>query len=727
MNDILSKQINGALSNAIFNQVKKLGVNIPSPTLQRVVSRVAEQMSVLVTTSVTKQTNFNITNIPQNTIGIKNPVNILTGNLGSTGLTNNLNNILLTQLSGQLTNQMVVLLQKELTGVLPASVLNVISVNNIVNSVIQIITPTINSSITTVLGSVAESIFSRGQSIPKLLPTNTAQYSSGIAGKYLSQAGNFNINNTANQEKLIVTKKGFTDPNANYPTKEYTGISEVNKLAQGEVRGTIVQDKNKTRMTGAKLPGGDSWEQPESPYKGEYPYNKVTQSESGHVIEMDDTPGAERLHIYHKSGTFVEIDVNGSITKRAVGSSYEIIDKNGKIAIAGKADISVSGACNIFVGNDANIEVEGDTNLICHNDITAQAGGKMNLSATEEINIASKIINIQAYDTLNQKANVAYNMHSSNVIHMHSNVAIQVQTINWYSKTSENFYNQAAGFVSFKSVGDFNVDGKNVYLNSNTSKDSKNSYIARNSNIGIISGRKDTVNITLSDPVAPTLADPLALRFEEELTVTGDYAKFRDNIIVSGFVTPEEFDTKPVVVTTDSSTSTQTIIIPASNDLLKVVELPGNYNLTPNFTVEMLSTKAALTKHKIVGEKSLPYGQIMFNLQSVALNILEPAYNIYPSLIVTSGFRPKSVSSKNSLHPQGKCVDIQFQGLSKEDYFDYAIELAKVINYDLMILHYCNYTNSPWIHFTYLGANNRKQVMTFWNNKKYATGLSKLV
>ena len=73
--------------------------------------------------------------------------------------------------------------------------------------------------------------------------------------------------------------KGFTDPQANYPTKEYVGVSETNKLAQGDVRGTIVQKKNNERMIGAKLPYGESWDQPESPYRGEYPYNKVTQTE----------------------------------------------------------------------------------------------------------------------------------------------------------------------------------------------------------------------------------------------------------------------------------------------------------------------------------------------------------------------------------------------------------------------------------------------------------------
>ena len=37
--------------------------------------------------------------------------------------------------------------------------------------------------------------------------------------------------------------------------------------------------------------------EPDSPYSAKYPYNKVMQTEAGHVIEIDDTPNAERIHV----------------------------------------------------------------------------------------------------------------------------------------------------------------------------------------------------------------------------------------------------------------------------------------------------------------------------------------------------------------------------------------------------------------------------------------------
>ena len=36
-----------------------------------------------------------------------------------------------------------------------------------------------------------------------------------------------------------------------------------------------------------------------------YPKNHVYETESGHIKEFDDTEGAERIHEYHKSGTFL--------------------------------------------------------------------------------------------------------------------------------------------------------------------------------------------------------------------------------------------------------------------------------------------------------------------------------------------------------------------------------------------------------------------------------------
>jgi uncharacterized protein YcbK (DUF882 family) len=742
MDTLITSTITGALQNSIFNKINALNLGIPNATLRAIVSRVAETSASSIVQDVSGAANFQMTDIPKNLIGNINPVNIVNNNLNSLGLQNNLNGLIQTQLASQTTDKVVTALESQLKLLLPKDKLGLINFGALAATLTQSITPDINNALSTALGGFTDSVFGRGidpkatlnnvgslfssQSPADAQNTVNKQFDDSLASKALQESRNFNLNSTGNNDKLIVLKRGFTDPNANYPTKEYAGLSETNKLAQGDPRGTVVQEKNKTRMLGAKLPNGNAWDQPESAYRGAYPYNKVTQTESGHIIEIDDTPGAERLHIYHRSGTFVEIDNNGSIVKRAVGSSYEIIDRNGKIAIAGRADISVNGACNIYVGNDANIEVDGDTNITCHNDITAQAGGTFNLSAVEEFNIASGNVNIEAYYTMNQKA-ATLNMHSKENMHMLSNADIKVQAINLYDKLSGSVYTQAEGSINSKSTGENRVEGSAVYFNSGKAEDSAPSVIADGANIGVISGRKDVQDNNKDDPLTLSMADNKSLLLEEETSTEADLTAQKNLVISQGFASAADLNASATSLDNSSISSEQTRFVEPNAELKKVTQLPGNYNLSPNFTVEMLSSKAAVTRDPIRAH-SLSYGQIVYNLQGIALNVLEPVKKLYPEMFVSSAFRdPGNASNaKTSQHPLGQGVDIQFRGANKKDYYEIARKLARVLRYDQLILEFCNYTNNPWVHVSYSVDKNRAQVLTFFNHKKHSDGLSQL-
>ena len=761
MQTLLLTQISGVLENAVFTKINALGLNIPNATLKAIVSRVAEITASTVVQDVNKNANFQLNEIPKKLLGSVNPVNILTGNNSSNDITNNLNGLLQVQLSSQITDKVVVLLQNELTAVLPKDKLNLINFPALAATLVQLLTPSIGKSITTALSSFSDSLFSRGQtatpvvnSIDQAFSTLSSddalaavdqQFADNIAGQALIEAKNFDVNSADNQEKLVVVEKGFTDPTANYPTKEYAGLTETNKLATGDAAGTIIQEKNKDRLIGAKLPGGEAWDQPESPYRAQYPFNKVTQTESGHIIEVDDTHGSERIHIYHKSGTFVEIDANGSMVKRTKGSSYEIIDRNGKISIAGRADISISGACNIFVGNDANIEVEGDVNLTCHNDITAMAGGTLNLSATEEVNITGNKVNIQAYQDMNLKSNVDLRLFSEEM-HFKANVDLYASATTLYQNTSTSYhqtggslyekvggskFTEVESAIHNKAGGDINNDGDNFHMNSGTSSGSQPSKAANAaaiSNIGIMSGRKDIVKVDINDPQAMTLADNRSIQLEEETQTPEEYTKQKNVIISEGYANSAGIEATPVPIDSADVQSTQRNFVEPDVKLKSVTALPGNYNLSPNFTLEMLSNKAAVTRDSIVAHSGLTYGELVYNLQAVALNVLEPVKKLYPNMFVTSAFRnPGNASNaKTSQHPKGQGVDIQFKGATKAEYYEIAIKLAKVLKYDQLILEFCNYTKNPWVHVSYTVEKNRTQVLTFFNHKKHSDGLTQL-
>jgi hypothetical protein len=150
-------------------------------------------------------------------------------------------------------------------------------------------------------------------------------------------------------------------------------------------------------MTDAVKPQGKQYPRDEEKLwintvaKPVYPYNKVTETESGHVFEVDDTKGAERIHLYHRSGTFHEIHPDGTESTRIVNDKWEVVAKDNKLFIAGNADITVEKGhvtINVNTGDvdmkilkgDMNTEVsEGNVNLgVTLGNVDAQIGGTLN-------------------------------------------------------------------------------------------------------------------------------------------------------------------------------------------------------------------------------------------------------------------------------------------------------------------------------------------------------------
>lgn len=87
--------------------------------------------------------------------------------------------------------------------------------------------------------------------------------------------------------------------------------------------------------------------EPASAYRAKYPYNKVLRTEGGHVIEIDDTPNFERIHIYHKSGTYIEIDETGRFTIKIEGNDFEVVAGNKELYVKGNVNVKVDGTYTV--------------------------------------------------------------------------------------------------------------------------------------------------------------------------------------------------------------------------------------------------------------------------------------------------------------------------------------------------------------------------------------------
>ncbi|NDG29047.1 hypothetical protein EB118_02975 [bacterium] len=103
--------------------------------------------------------------------------------------------------------------------------------------------------------------------------------------------------------------------------------------------------------------------EPPSSYGSVYPYNKVFQSESGHVIEIDDTPNRERIHVYHKKGSYTEINQDGRRVSKIVDDNIEVVLKNKTVFVQGDCKLEVKGNCKVEVNGDYSLNVKGKISI----------------------------------------------------------------------------------------------------------------------------------------------------------------------------------------------------------------------------------------------------------------------------------------------------------------------------------------------------------------------------
>jgi hypothetical protein len=143
-----------------------------------------------------------------------------------------------------------------------------------------------------------------------------------------------------------------------YPT--IVNEPTTSRLARNEnVDQTIVGEKNQTVVKNVLGASENYWSEPKTKYAAVYPYNHVYESESGHVMEMDDTPGAERIHVAHRSGTFDEIHPDGTRVTKIVKDKYEIVLSDNNVLVYGDCSITINGRGSIFVRGDADLKVGG--------------------------------------------------------------------------------------------------------------------------------------------------------------------------------------------------------------------------------------------------------------------------------------------------------------------------------------------------------------------------------
>ena len=380
------------IANSLNAQISNLGVNGLN------VNNLTGNLTNQLTNQLTNATGININNL---TNGIANPFTAITNQInGAISQATNVESLFASKLNslssfgGSITD-----------------IASNLGINNVSGSVTElvsklgIVNPT-KDSIVTELVKIANSPVGQAKSLLTKLEAEGEPTTNNV-----EPIGMTNADGTISTGLLVDSNLGFQDPNGVYP--KYKNEPDTNRLAAGNNLGrTYVVKKEAAMKMGIKIANGGTWDQSPVPYNATYPYNKVTETESGHIMEFDDTPGSERIHLYHRTGSFIEWDANGTQVNRIVGDGYEIIERNGHVYVVGAMNVTVDGALNVRTDNIFNLEVSGAAKINIYNDANINISGNTNLAVGGEFNLRASRINMESTGQFNIKSDSGLNIHS---------------------------------------------------------------------------------------------------------------------------------------------------------------------------------------------------------------------------------------------------------------------------------------------------------------------------
>ena len=150
--------------------------------------------------------------------------------------------------------------------------------------------------------------------------------------------------------------------------------------------------------------------EPRSTYAAVYPFNKVYESTSGHVIEIDDTPSAERIHLYHTSGSYIEMGPDGGIVTRATNhanfsnnsitkTDTHLVISNSSEELTGTKDVnSLTMSMNSFFNTDitSNVNINVQAPVIHLNGTTISR-----FTGDLTVSIEAPVINLKGIVLIN--------------------------------------------------------------------------------------------------------------------------------------------------------------------------------------------------------------------------------------------------------------------------------------------------------------------------------------
>lgn len=199
--------------------------------------------------------------------------------------------------------------------------------------------------------------------------------------------------------KTVVEQQPTVDI-SRYPLEDSLNEPSTSRLARNEnIAQTIVAAKTSMVSSGqgAGFEGNSMGAQeqptfpftePKTPYAAKYPFNHVYESESGHVIEVDDSPGAERLHWYHRSGSFKEIHPSGLEVNKAVNHQFNFVYLDHYCGVGQSYNLDAAQSVRMMSGEAFTIKSGTDHNRQVGGSLNATISGNYNTKIASARNVA---------------------------------------------------------------------------------------------------------------------------------------------------------------------------------------------------------------------------------------------------------------------------------------------------------------------------------------------------
>lgn len=255
-----------------------------------------------------------------------------------------------------------------------------------------------------------------------------------------------------------VPKDGFADPTGEYPKRDYFFSNSIGYAARGAKINRLWTSGSYFNVNYELFP----------PKSSIFPFSQTNETPSGHSVEIDDTPGAERILLKHRTGSGVELRPDGSVVLSSRQQRVEMIGGSHKMIVSGSGDVVYEGDLTLTVTGDYRVKVGGDYTVDVGSDVFEKFDGSHRTEVAKtrsEIVRGSKDTRVQGDTvalTLSDRKTITkgeYEVLTEGEYHLYNGGNVQVTTPDFSVSASD--INLTAGTMRLAASGGF-VGGSSV-------------------------------------------------------------------------------------------------------------------------------------------------------------------------------------------------------------------------------------------------------------------------